>query len=68
MSIKHLKLGKEYTVEEIGRKFKCKIEDHTVGWHIEDRFVILLLILDKEIMEIKDSNPLPASSADSAIS
>ena len=54
MSIKHLKLGKEYTVEEIGRKFKCKIEDHTVGWHIEDRFVILLLTLDKEIMEIKD--------------
>ena len=44
MSIKHLKLGKEYTVEEIGRKFKCKIEDHTVGWHIEDRFVILLLL------------------------
>ena len=54
MSIKHLKLGKEYTIEEIGRKFKCKIEDHTVGWHIEDRFVILLLTLDKEIMEIKD--------------
>ena len=54
MSLKHLKLGKEYTVEEIGRMGKCKIEDHTVGWHIEDNFVILLLTLDKEIMEIKD--------------
>ena len=51
MSIKHLKLGKEYTVKEIGSHFKCKIKDHTAGWHIEERFVILFLTLDKEFME-----------------
>ena len=51
MSEKHLKLGKEYTVKEIGSKLKCKVKNHTTGWHIEKGFVILFLTLDKVFME-----------------